>query len=81
MQNRFSQLCGPEGGLKARPTMIDLKETGDIEANSHVVLLSYLPVSDDGKPLPEDQLLIVWKNRNGGIGSLTVYFLNRKRDS
>ena len=53
--------------------MLDLKESGDIEAHSHVVLLPFLPVADDGKPLPE-QFLIIGKNRNGGIGSLPVYF-------
>jgi replicative DNA helicase len=70
----LSQLRRPEGGINARPTMIDLKESGDIEAASHVVLLPYMPVAEDGKPTREDQLLIIGKNRNGGIGSLPVYF-------
>ena len=70
----LSQLRRPEGGINARPTMLDLKESGDIEAHSHVVLLPYLPVADDGKPIPEEQLLIIGKNRNGGVGSLPVYF-------
>src|SRR5205807_5641304 len=39
----LSQLRRPEGGINARPTMLDLKESGDIEAHSHVVLLPYLP--------------------------------------
>ena len=70
----LSQLKRPEGGINCRPTMLDLKESGDIEAHSHVVLLPYLPIADDGKPVPEEQLLIIGKNRNGGIGSLPVYF-------
>jgi len=70
----LSQLKRPDGGINARPSMLDLKESGDIEAHSHVVLLPYLPVSDDGSTLPEEQLLIVGKNRNGVIGSLPVYF-------
>ncbi len=70
----LSQLRRPEGGLNARPTMLDLKESGDIEAHSHVVLLPYLPVEDDGRPMPDEQLLIIGKNRNGGLGSLPVYF-------
>jgi len=70
----LSQLRRPEGGINARPSMLDLKESGDIEAHSHVVLLSYLPVGDDGRPNPEDQFLIIGKNRNGGIGSLPIYF-------
>lgn len=70
----LSQLRRPEGGINSRPSMLDLKESGDIEAHSHVVLLPYLPVAEDGKPTPEEQLLIIGKNRNGGIGSLPVYF-------
>jgi len=54
--------------------MLDLKESGDIENHSHVVLLPFLPVGDDGGPKPEEQLMIVGKNRNGRIGSLPVYF-------
>ena len=70
----LSQLRRPDGGINARPTMLDLKESGDIEAHSHVVLLPYLPITDDGRPIPKEQLLIVGKNRNGGVGSLPVYF-------
>lgn len=70
----LSQLRRPEGGINARPSMLDLKESGDIEAHSHVVLLPYLPVAEDGKPIPDEELLIIGKNRNGGVGSLPVYF-------
>jgi replicative DNA helicase len=70
----LSQLRRPDGGINARPSMLELKESGDIEAHSHVVLLLYLPVGDDDRPIPEDQLLIIGKNRNGGVGSLPVYF-------
>jgi replicative DNA helicase len=58
--------------------MLDLKESGDIEAHSHVVLLPYLPVGDDGRLLPEDELLIIGKNRNGSVGSLPVRFDERR---
>jgi len=74
----LSQLRRPEGGINAKPTMLDLKESGDIEAHSHVVLLPYLPVADDGRPIPEEQLLIIGKNRNGSVGSLPVYFDERR---
>ncbi|MGH9516367.1 MAG: replicative DNA helicase [Terriglobales bacterium] len=70
----LSQLKRPDAGINARPSMLELKESGDIEAHSHVVLLPYLPVADDGGPIPEDQLLIIGKNRNGSVGSLPVYF-------
>jgi replicative DNA helicase len=70
----LSQLRRPEGGMNAKPTMLELKESGEIENHSHVVLLPFLPVGDDGGPRPEEQLLIIGKNRNGRIGSLPVYF-------
>jgi len=70
----LSQLRRPEGGMNAKPTMLDLKESGDIENHSHVVLLPFLPVGDDGGPRPEEQQVIIGKNRNGRIGSLPVYF-------
>jgi replicative DNA helicase len=70
----LSQLRRPDGGINAKPSMLELKESGDIEAHSHVVLLPYLPVGEDGRPIPEDQFLIIGKNRNGGLGSLPVYF-------
>lgn len=74
----LSQLRRREGGINARPSMLDLKESGDIEAHSHVVLLPYMPVSDDGRTIPEEQLLIIGKNRNGGVGSLPVHFDERR---
>jgi replicative DNA helicase len=73
-KSAHSQLRRPEGGMNSKPTMLDLKESGDIENHSHVVLLPFLPVGDDGGPKPEEQLLIIGKNRNGRIGSLPVYF-------
>jgi hypothetical protein len=41
--------------------MLDLKESGDIEAHSHVVLLPYMRVADDGRPVPDEQLLVIAK--------------------
>jgi len=70
----LSQLRRPERGINSKPSMLDLKESGDIEAHSHVVLLPFLPVGKDGKPTPEKQVLIIGKNRNGSIGSLPVIF-------
>lgn len=74
----LSQLRRPDGGINAKPSMLDLKESGDIEAHSHVVLLPYLPVGEDGRPIPDEQQLIIGKNRNGGLGSLPVYFDERR---
>jgi len=74
----LSQLRRPDGGINTKPSMLDLKESGDIEAHSHVVLLPYLPVGEDGRPIPDEQFLIIGKNRNGGLGSLPVYFDERR---
>ena len=59
--------------LNDRPSMIDLKESGDIEAHAHVVLLLYFPVAEDGSFLPEAEI-IVGKQREGPTGSVPVCF-------
>ncbi len=69
----LSQLRRPEGGINARPNMIELKESGDIEAHAHVVLLLYMPLGVDGKPTGEEEI-IIGKNRVGPVGSLPVFF-------
>lgn len=71
----LSQLRRP-GDLNNRPTMIDLKESGDIEAHAHTVLLLYMPTGQDGQPIGEDEI-IIGKQRNGPIGSVPVYFDKR----
>ena len=35
-------------------------------------------MGDDGKPIPDEEMLIIGKNRNGGVGSLPVYFDERR---
>ena len=71
---QLSQLSRPKGkDINARPSMIDLKETGSIEETSHVVLLPYMPLNDEGK-FAAEQELIIGKSRNGSVGSLPVYF-------
>jgi replicative DNA helicase len=55
------------------PTMLDLKESGDIEAAAHVVILQHTPEDDNGH-LTGDDFLIVGKNRNGVKGPLPVRF-------
>lgn len=68
----LSQLRRPSD-LNDRPTMIDLKESGDIEAHAHTVLLIYMPMGDDDAPLGEDEI-IIGKQRNGPLGSIPVLF-------
>lgn len=68
----LSQLRRPQN-VNDVPTMIDLKESGDIEAHAHVVLLLHAPTGPDGKPTGEDTI-IVGKNRNGAKGPVSVVF-------
>jgi replicative DNA helicase len=66
----LSQLRRPQNPGD-EPTLIDLKESGDIEAHAHIVLLIHSPVGSDMKPTGQ-QKLIVAKNRNGIRGAEAV---------
>jgi replicative DNA helicase len=72
----LSQLRRPQN-VNDAPTMIDLKESGDIEAHAHVVLLLHVPTGPDGKPTGEDTI-IIGKNRNGARGPVPVTFSPHK---
>jgi replicative DNA helicase len=69
----LSQLRRPSSGLNERPSMIELRESGEIEAHAHCVILTYQPITDKGEMTGEDEL-IVGKNRNGVLGSVPVTF-------
>lgn len=71
----LSQLRRPSD-LNDRPSMIDLKESGDIEAHAHTVLLIYMPTGDGDTHTGEDEI-IIGKQRNGPIGAIPVYFDKR----
>jgi replicative DNA helicase len=68
----LSQLRRPQN-VNEPPTIIDLKESGDIEAHAHVVLLIHAPVAADGKPTGEESIIVA-KNRNGTRGPVPVTF-------
>jgi replicative DNA helicase len=72
----LSQLRRPQN-VNDPPTIVDLKESGDIEAHAHVVLLIHAPVAADGKSMGED-VIIVAKNRNGTRGPVPVTFSPHK---
>ena len=52
--------------------MLGLKESGDIEAHAHVILLIHMPAKK-GEPTGEDQI-IIGKNRHGPMGAIDVSF-------
>jgi replicative DNA helicase len=67
----LSQLSRPQDkDINSRPTMLDLKESGDLEAHAHVVLLIFTPM-EKSAPTGEDEI-IIGKNRHGSIGSVDV---------
>jgi replicative DNA helicase len=67
----LSQLRRPQD-INSRPTMLDLKESGDCESASHVVALLYTPM-DNGRPTGEDEV-IIGKNREGEMGPIAVTY-------
>lgn len=72
----LSQLSRPSD-INERPTMLNLKESGDIEAHAHVVLLLYTPEDKSGQPTGEDEI-IIGKCREGTRGPVPVV-LHKKR--
>jgi hypothetical protein len=71
----LSQLRRPQD-INTRPTMLDFKESGDIEAHVNTALLLYMPVGEDGKFFGEEEI-IIGKQRWGAIGSVPVYYDTR----
>ena len=54
-----------------RPTMFALKESGDIEAHAHTVLLLYRPKDESGQWSGRDEVIIA-KQREGVVGTELV---------
>jgi replicative DNA helicase len=75
---QLSHLSNPKDKeINRRPTMLDLKYSGDIAGHSHVVLLLYVPEDGDGEPTGYDEI-VAGKVREGCPGILPVRF-NPKR--
>lgn len=61
----ISQLARPrDGNENFRPTKFNLKESGSLENDAHVIVLIYRPVDDRKMKTNEDELIIE-KQRNG----------------
>jgi len=71
----LSQLRRP-ANLNDVPTMIDLRESGEIEAHANTVLLLYQPMNKSSQPTGDDEI-IIGKQRNGSLGSIPVSFDSR----
>ena len=68
-----SQMAKPENREKRTPRIFDLKESGSIEQDAHVIVMPYRPQEKDGHYTGED-LIIVGKQREGPTGSVKVRF-------
>lgn len=65
-----------QGDINIRPTMQHLKESGELEAHAHTILLNYRPVENvAGKEIftGEDEIIVA-KQRYGPIGSIRVAY-------
>jgi replicative DNA helicase len=63
----LSQMARPkDGNENSRPSMIQLRETGYIEAHAHVILLLYRPKQDSN--WTGDDEIIIAKQREGMVG-------------
>ena len=70
----ISQLSRPkDGNQNFRPNKFHLKESGSMENDSHVVILTYRPVDEYGNPTGEDELIIA-KQRHGPVSNERVFF-------
>jgi replicative DNA helicase len=71
----LSQLRRPTDGNR-RPSIYDLKESGNIEQDAHVVLLGWRPTTSDGSFTGEDEV-IIGKQRSGPTGITPAHFYGR----
>ncbi len=70
----ISQLSRPkDGNQNFRPNKFHLKESGSMENDSHVIILTYRPVDKFGNPTGEDELIIA-KQRHGPVSNERVFF-------
>ena len=70
----ISQLSRPkDGNQNFRPNKFHLKETGSLENDSHVIILTYRPGDEFGNPNGEDELIIA-KQRHGPVSNERVFF-------
>ncbi len=66
-----SQLNRKIESEKRKPKLSDLRQSGEIEEDSDVVIFVYRNLEGD---TPEDTEIMIAKNRNGPIGSFNLYF-------
>lgn len=69
-----SQLARRDSDVNRRPTMQDLRESGNLEQDAHKVLLIYRPVDKNTDEFTGEDEIIVAKQREGITGSVRVRY-------
>jgi replicative DNA helicase len=69
----LSQLARRDNNPNRRPTIQDLRESGNLEQDAHNVLLLYRPKDESGAWTGEDEIIID-KQREGLTGSIPVIY-------
>lgn len=72
----LSQLSRPDD-INRVPAMTDLKESGDLEASAHVVLLIYRPFDKEKGQFNGEDSIIIGKAREGPDSSIPVWYDTR----
>lgn len=73
----LAQLSRPPKGVKADPTLGDLRESGQIEQDADIVMMLSLKIPGPGEPPTTDRLLRVVKNKEGSLGQIVLGFDGR----
>lgn len=68
-----SQLSRPETKEKRAPRLFDLKESGQVENDAHVILFPFRPEDKEGHYTGDD-VIIIAKQREGPTGAIRVEF-------
>lgn len=73
----LAQLSRAPKGMRADPTLSDLRESGQIEQDADVVMLLSLKLVGEDEPDDGDRLLQTVKNKEGTTGRFTLAFDGR----
>ena len=70
----LAQLSRAPKGVKANPTLSDLRESGQIEQDADIVMTLSVKIPKDDEPPTTDRLLQILKNKEGGLGKIDFFF-------
>lgn len=70
----ISQISRPENREKRIPRLFDLKESGSLEQDAHVVVMPYRPQDKQSGVFTGEDILVLAKQREGVTGHIAVQF-------